>query len=38
LVRGGKHALMPYAAYEYVLKHRPGLYGVGANPESGSKD
>ena len=33
LVRGGKHALMPYAAYEYVLKHRPGLYGVGAKPE-----
>ncbi|MDE2291568.1 MAG: hypothetical protein KGL53_05750, partial [Elusimicrobia bacterium] len=29
LVRGGRHALMPYAAYEYVLRHRPGLYGIG---------
>ncbi|MBI2363020.1 MAG: hypothetical protein HYV15_06530, partial [Elusimicrobia bacterium] len=30
LVRGGQHALMPYAAYEHVLKRSPGLYGIGA--------
>lgn len=30
LVRGGRHALMPYSAYEYVERRRPGLYGVGA--------
>lgn len=28
LVRQGRHALMPYAAYEYVQNHQPGLYGV----------
>ena len=30
-VRNGQYALMPYAAYDYVLKRRPGLYGIG-NP------
>ncbi|MFA6091392.1 MAG: histidine phosphatase family protein [Elusimicrobiota bacterium] len=28
LIREGHHALMPYAAYEYVQRHAPGLYGV----------
>lgn len=30
LVRDGKHALMPYSAYRYVQRRRPGLYGVPA--------
>lgn len=29
-VRNGHYALMPYSAYEYVLKRRPGLYGIGS--------
>ncbi|MFA6029707.1 MAG: hypothetical protein WC969_07635 [Elusimicrobiota bacterium] len=29
-VRKGNYELMPWAAYEYVKKHRPGLYGIGA--------
>lgn len=28
LVRKGHHALMPYSAYEYAQRHRPGLYGI----------
>jgi hypothetical protein len=28
LVREGNHALMPWAAYQYVQEHRPGLYGI----------
>ncbi len=32
LVRTGNHALMPYAAYDFVQSHRPGLYNV---PERG---
>lgn len=28
-VRKGNYELMPWAAYEYVRKHRPGLYGIG---------
>jgi hypothetical protein len=28
LVRNGRHELMPHAAYEYVRRHRPGLYGI----------
>ena len=30
MARGGRHALMPFAAYDYVLRHRPGLYGIGS--------
>ena len=29
LVREGRYELMPYAAYDYVREHRPGLYGIG---------
>jgi len=28
LVRNGRYELMPHAAYEYVRRHRPGLYGI----------
>lgn len=30
LVRGGKLALMPFAAFDWVRRHAPGLYGIGA--------
>ncbi|MDE1976518.1 MAG: CDP-alcohol phosphatidyltransferase family protein [Elusimicrobia bacterium] len=34
LVRTGNHALMPYAASDFVQSHRPGLYNVPARGES----
>ncbi len=28
LVRNGRHALMPYAAYDWARRHLPGQYGI----------
>ncbi|MBI3297801.1 MAG: hypothetical protein HYZ75_06545 [Elusimicrobia bacterium] len=33
LVREGRFALMPYAAYQFVGQRRPGLYGIGVPPK-----
>lgn len=33
MVRQGKLALMPHAAYQWVLDHLPGHYGIGQKPQ-----
>ncbi|NNN04655.1 MAG: hypothetical protein HKL90_02010 [Elusimicrobia bacterium] len=34
-VRGGRHALMPYAAYDYARRNMPGLYNPPTDDGSG---